>query len=56
MNEFKPFNTPDPRDNRENRPVAEPLAVPRDIDDLPISNWDEYKNWCEKVKENWDVN
>ncbi len=56
MNEFKPLISPGSRENGENRPQAEPLAVPRDLSDLPISNWDDYKDWCEKVKENWDVN
>ncbi len=56
MNEFKPLTSPGSRENGENRPPAEPLAVPRDLAKLPISNWDDYKNWCEKVKENWDVN
>ena len=56
MNEFKPLTPIDPRERTEKSPAAEPLRVPRDLNDLPINNWDEYKNWCEKVKENWDVN
>ena len=56
MNEFKPLVSPQTSVRRETTPAAEPLTVPRDLNDLPISNWDEYKNWCEKVKENWDVN
>ncbi len=56
MNEYEPHIPRDRRENGESGPKAEPLAVPRDLSDLPISNWDDYKNWCEKVKENWDVN
>ncbi|MEM6640839.1 MAG: hypothetical protein AAF610_13160 [Pseudomonadota bacterium] len=56
MNEFKPLGPLVPRDNRDKPPQAEPASSARDVDDLPISNWDEYKKWCEKVKENWDVN
>lgn len=56
MNEYKPLVPPDRRESRENGTTVEPLSVPRDVDDLPVSNWDDYKNWCEKVKQNWDVN
>lgn len=56
MNEFKPLISPNRRERSETPQPVEPLTAPRDLDDLPISNWDEYKNWCEKIKENWDVN
>ena len=55
MQDFKPFSI-DPRDKREAPANAEPPPPSRDIDDLPISDWDEYKSWCEKVRENWDIN
>ena len=22
--------------------------------DLPVGNWDVYRTWCQKVKDNWD--
>ena len=56
MNEFKPLVPPNRRENGENAAPQEPLEIPRDVADLPVSNWDDYKNWCEKVKQNWDVN
>lgn len=55
MNDFKPTSI-DPREKPEAVPGSEPMSVPRDLADLPITNWDDYKSWCEKVKENWDVN
>ena len=56
MNEYERHISHNPRENVDRVPKAEPLSVPRDLSDLPISNWDDYKNWCEKVKQNWDVN
>jgi hypothetical protein len=56
MNEYKPLVSPSRRENSDNGTTVEPLAIPRDVSDLPVSNWDDYKNWCEKVKQNWDVN
>lgn len=55
MNDYKPFSI-DPREKPEVVPGADSLSAPRNLGDLPISNWDDYKSWCEKVKENWDVN
>lgn len=55
MNDFKPISI-DPRERPEAKPGSEPSTGSRDLADLPISNWDDYKSWCEKVKENWDVN
>ena len=56
MNEFKPMGQSDRRENSDEGSKREPLAVPRDVSDLPVSSWDDYRNWCEKVKQNWDVN
>ena len=56
MNEVKPLVSPRLRDNGDAKVPPESLDGGRDVSDLPISNWDDYKSWCEKVKENWDVN
>jgi len=56
MNEVKPLVPVTPRENSESVSHQETLDTPRNLGDLPISNWDDYKSWCEKVKENWDVN
>lgn len=56
MNEVKPLVPVVPRDNGESASPGETLESSRDLGNLPISNWDDYKSWCEKVKENWDVN
>ena len=55
MNDLKSLVARLPQENGDasSRPEN---ASPRDRTSLPISNWDDYKSWCEKVKENWDVN
>lgn len=56
MNDYKPLVSPHLRDSTDKQVPPESLDGSRDVTDLPISNWDDYKSWCEKVKENWDVN
>ncbi len=36
------------------RVPADHLENSRDPSDLPVNNWEAYRNWCQKVKEHWD--
>ena len=35
-------------------PESDENAVDRDPSRLPVNNLDAYKNWCQRVKEDWD--
>lgn len=55
MNELKPFDADEPLESADAVDAPETEEPSRDLAELPVTNWDDYKSWCEKVKENWDV-
>lgn len=57
MSDFKAVpgvNTPNLRDAVSVRGEAEDKAA--EGTDLPVSTYDDYKTWCDKVRQEWDIN
>lgn len=47
---FEPHKVPDVVSSHE------PAETGPEKSRLPVSTYDDYKSWCDKVREEWDIN